>query len=45
VKIVHIRRAFCLPKEYNTYNITMKDLEKWFDIYNTYYCYIFYFIL
>lgn len=32
VKIVHSRRVFCLPKEEKTY-ITMKDLEKGFDIY------------
>jgi len=32
VKIVHSRRVFCLPKEEKT-QITMKDLEKGFDIY------------
>jgi len=32
VKIVHSRRVFCLPKEEKTH-ITMKDLEKGFDIY------------
>ena len=33
VKIAHSRRVFCLPKEEKT-KISMKDLEKGFEIYN-----------